>query len=124
VQTRGYFVSDQAENETTKQIIDNFKAANEAKAKLEGKMKALGDCFAALARTLQNPSSHVFYVDESDNITVGQPNGEIRRAVARATPTQINWKDLCETLRGYNQATEDRKNGASILKSLGIPVAE
>jgi hypothetical protein len=117
-------VSDQAENEATQQIVHGFKAANEAKAKLEGKMRALGDSLSAFARTLQDPGGYIFSVNESDSVTVGQPHAELRRPIARVTPAQIDWKDLCETLRSYTEAKEDRQRNASLLRSLGLPISE
>jgi hypothetical protein len=119
-----YFVSDEAENAAEKQIIDNFRAANEAKIKLEAKLKSLGERLSALGKVLQDPKSYVFYVDLSDSISVGQPDAGLRRPIARVTPSDFDWKDLCETLRGFNQATEDRKQSIAQLKALGIPVAE
>jgi len=118
-------MSDQAENTATQQVVECFRKANEAKAKLEGAMKMLGDRLGALAPTLQTPARYIFCVDNSDNITVGQHDGELhRRPVARVTPSDINWKDLCEMVRGYNQAREDRTRSAAQLKAMGLPISE
>jgi hypothetical protein len=117
-------VSDQAENEATQQIVDGFKAANEAKAKLEGKMRMLGDSLAAFARTIQEPDKFVFSVNDSDSITVGQPAANLTRPLARITPAQLDWNDLCDTLRSYAKAKEDRQRNASLLRNIGIPISE
>jgi hypothetical protein len=117
-------MSDQSENAATQQVIDSFKTASDAKAELEGKMKALGKRLSAFAKTLQDPNSYVFYIDNTDNISVGQRSVEPRPAVARVTPSEINWQDLCETLRGYNQATGDKKHSSAQLRAMGLPIAE
>lgn len=117
-------MSDEAEDSAEKKILDNFRAANEAKIKLEAKIKGLGERLTALGNALQYPQTYVFYADVSDSISVGQPNAGLRRPIARVTPPDFDWKDLCETLRGFNQATEDRKQSIAQLKVLGIPIAE
>lgn len=122
--TGKYFVSDQAENMAEKQIIDNFRAANEAKTKLEARMKALGERLSDLGKTMQDPRTYVFSVDDNGGITVGQPGAQLRRPIAHVTASDLSWQDLCETLRGFNQATEDKKQAVAQLKALGIPVAE
>jgi hypothetical protein len=119
-----YFVSDQSENAAEKQLMDSFREANEAKVKLEAKLKNLGDRLNAFGKTLQDPKGCVFYVDQTDSISVGQPGMEPRRPAARVSPSEFNWKDLCETLQGYNQAVEDRKQAVTRFKALGIPIAE
>jgi len=68
-------------------------------------LKALGESLNAFARTLSNPDAHVFLVNENDSITVGEhTNAPPRRPVARVTPDQIDWKDLCQTVYGYGKA--------------------
>lgn len=118
-------MSDQAENDATQRILQSFKAAREAKIRLGAQMKALGDSLNALAKTLQNPDRYVFYVDESDSISVGHPPTEPRQhSVARVTPAQFDWKDLCEMLSSYTKAKEDKESSGTQLKGLGIPISE
>ena len=117
-----YFVSDEAENATLNQVKDAYTKATDAKARLEGKLTALGAKLSDLGAALQKPGRHVFYVDESDSISVGQPGLEPRRAVARITASDLDWKDLCDALRGYSRATEDKKQNAGYLKDMGLPV--
>jgi len=119
-----YFVSDEAENAAEKQILDRFREANEAKTKLEVKLKGLGERLSAFGSALQDLKIYVFYADTSDSISVGQPNAGLRRPVARVTPPDFDWKDLCETIQGFSQAREDRKQAIAQLRAIGIPIAE
>jgi hypothetical protein len=117
-------MSDEAENASTKQNLDIFKSANEAKASLEGRMKALGDQLSGLAAALQTPGQYKFYVDESDSISVGRIDAPTRRAVSHIAPTDFSWAELCAMLSGYEQATEDKHGATHRLRIIGYPMEE
>jgi hypothetical protein len=118
-----YFMSDQAENAATAQIIESARAAKEAKTRLEAKMKVLGESLDAFAKALRTPDDNVFDVD-SNAITVGRHGSAIERPLARLTPADIDWKDLCDTLRGFNRATEEKRDGIAKLKAIGLSLSE
>jgi hypothetical protein len=117
MQLARYFMSDQAENEARLKNLDTLTEARKAKHLLVGKLKNLGKSLGDFAETLKNPETHVFDV-EKDCITVGQPGGELRRPIARVTPSELDWNDLCDTLRGYIKAKQDKRDSST---ALGLP---
>jgi hypothetical protein len=119
-----YFVSDQAENEALRQVVDDYKAAKEAKAKHEGRLHALGETLSSFARALQNPEEYKFSVIDQNDITVGRANADQGRPVARLTPADLDWNALCESLRGYINASQEKKSGAARLRDIGLPVSD
>jgi len=114
-----YFVSDQAENEALRQVVDGYKEAKEAKAKHEGRLHALGESLSRFARALQDLEQYKFSVIDQNDITVGQQNNP-GKAFARVTPADLDWNALCDSLRGYINASQEKKNGAARLRDLGI----
>jgi len=87
-------------------------------------MKSLGDRLSDIAGTLQKPNTHVFYVDEGDTISAGKRGAAVRRPVAQVTPAEINFKRLLSMPRGYNKATEDKRQSIARLRLMGIQVSE
>ena len=116
---RRYFVSDQAENDALRQMVDGYKAAKEAKAKHEARLHALGESLSSFALALKNPDQYQFAFGQ-DDITVGRSD----RPFARVTPADLGWDALCESLHGYVVASQEKKSGASRLKDIGLPVPD
>jgi hypothetical protein len=121
MQPRAYFASDESENAATGRIVETFRNANAAKAKLEAKLTELGVCLGEFARTLQNPDQYVFDIG-GDSVTVGKHGGELRRPLARVTARDLEWDDLREALKSYAQAKADRENALAQLKAIGLPL--
>jgi hypothetical protein len=117
MQARGYFVSDQAENNEKLHNLEKLKKATEDQKLLAGKLKRVGSLLADFARVLMNPDGYVFDIS-NDYIYVGQPGEELRRPVARLTPSEMDWNDLRETLGGYIKAKVDKRDAAA---TLGLP---
>lgn len=46
----------------------------------------------------------------------------IRASIARLTPADFNWKELCEILDGFNLARDDKKANSELLDSMGYKV--
>jgi hypothetical protein len=120
LQARGYFVSDQAENEAKLHHLETLTRARKDRDLLEGKLKSRGKLLSDFAEALKRPRDFVFDVTK-ESITVGQPGGQLRRPVAQVTPPEIDWSDLCETIRGYINAKQDERDSAA---ALGLPMSE
>jgi hypothetical protein len=85
----------------------------------------LGASLVRFGKTLPAPNLdwRAFSVDEAAGVTVRNPNlVTVVPPIAHVEPGQFDWKDLCETLRGYIKASEDRERTAAALKELGLPV--
>jgi len=120
---RRYFVSDQAENEATAQVVYGYQKANEAKAKHEGRLKALGDSLAIFAGALRDPGKYQFAVDDTSYITVGNHGDDSSaRPTVQITPADLDWKALCESLLGYINARQDKQAAADRFRNMGIRV--
>lgn len=121
-----YFVSDEAENAATRQVIDSFKQAKEAKAKLEGQMSALGDRLAEFARVLKRPGEYRFLVSRAD-ITVGHPTemgNPPRRPVVRVEPDDLKWEAVVEMVSNYDKARTAKAESAARLRNMGLDIAD
>ena len=123
MQPSRYFMSDQSENSATQTVVESFKQASDAKAKLEGSMRTIGHALELLGKALQEPSKHLFTVDEKVGIAVKPDNMGNFRSIT-VMPAQIDWNCLCEMLSGYNRATEDKKRSAALLRDMGLPIHE
>ena len=117
-------MSDQSDNEALRQIVDGYKAAKEAKAKHEGRLRALGDSLEKFVAAFKDPGNYRFVVTPDSDITVGKPDAMGSRAIARMTPSDFDWKALCEVLNGYVAATQDKRAGASRLQDIGLSVTD
>lgn len=116
-------MSDQAENAALQQVVDGYKAAKDAKAKYEGRLRTLADELVNFATALKAPDSYCFMAD-INAITVGTSGGNATRPFVRLTPTDLNWNDLCDALHGYVDASRDKKEGAARLRDMGLPVSD
>ena len=121
-----YFVSEEAENAATRQIIESFKQAKEAKAKLEGQMSVLGDRLANSGRVLKRPGEYSFLVNRAD-ITVGHPSemgNPPRRPVVRVEADDLKWESVMEMVSSYDRARSAKAESAARLRNMGLDIAE
>jgi hypothetical protein len=120
LQARGYFVSDQAENEAKLHHLETLTRARKDKYLLEGKLKSRGKVLSDFAEVLRHPRDFVFDMTK-ESITVGQPGGQRQRPVAQLTQPEMDWNDLWETINGYINAKQDERDSSA---ALGLPIPE
>lgn len=121
---RGYFVSDEAENAATANLVKTFREANSAHAKLEGEMASLAKELDGLVGALKYPKKHHFEVHQDDVRVWEDVSGPPYVRRGRVTSQQYDFKNLSELIVNYEQARKDKEESVARLKSIGIPVAE
>ncbi len=69
---RRYFVSEEAEKNSTQLVFDGYKAAKEAKAKHTGKLMSLGNTLTEFAKAIRNPDDYVSVLERWTPVSVVQ----------------------------------------------------
>jgi hypothetical protein len=118
-----YFVSDEAENTANTTAIGTYKNSKEATAKLESQMSALGEKLGEFARALKQPSGYAFRASQ-DDITVGQPEAQLRRPVAELKRSDFDWQHLIDMLSNYEKARTDKRDSAARLRAIGLDIVD